>query len=116
MTVTILPASSAIQPGDRKDVSLPPDKSILHRVLILGSLTTSGFVIKSSTLDFPEDIRSTISILRQLGVTIEISDSVITLHGVGLRGFTGSNSPLDCGNSGTTARLMMAIIRFCAHR
>jgi 3-phosphoshikimate 1-carboxyvinyltransferase len=111
MIVTILPASDVESAPSRKDILLPPDKSILHRVLIIGSLTSSRITIINITSDMiPEDIHSTIRVLRQLGVQIDIGSSSIHLQGVGLRGFKAPTEPLDCGNSGTTVRLMMGVL------
>lgn len=111
MTVTILPAPDVDAAPSRKDILLPPDKSILHRVLIIGSLTSSRITIHNIFSDMiPEDIHSTVRVLRQLGVQIEIASSSIHLQGVGLQGFKAPTEPLDCGNSGTTARLMMGVL------
>jgi 3-phosphoshikimate 1-carboxyvinyltransferase len=88
---------------------MPPDKSILHRALIIGALS-------DSTISIPlpdkvgEDITSTIKALRQLGVRIEYSELNITIYGVGKRGLKKPDAPIDCGNSGTTARLLMGVL------
>ncbi len=111
MTVTILPASSVESAPSRKGIFLPPDKSILHRVLIIGSLTSSRISITNISIEMiPEDVDSTIRVLRQLGVQIEIESSSIHLQGIGLQGLKAPSGPLDCGNSGTTARLMMGVL------
>src|SRR5688572_24313426 len=111
MTVSILPASHAESAPSRKDILLPPDKSILHRVLIIGSLTTSRITITNLSSDIiPEDIHSTIHVMSQLGVEIKIGTSSIIIKGVGLHGFKTPKEPLDCGNSGSTARLMMGVL------
>lgn len=111
MTVTILPASHVESASSRKDILLPPDKSILHRLLIIGSLTSSRITISNISSEMiPEDIHSTIRVLQQLGVQIDIGAASIHLQGLGLRGFSEPSQPLDCGNSGTTARLMMGVL------
>ena len=111
MTVTILPASDVETAPSRKDILLPPDKSILHRVLIIGSLTSSQISIGNISSDMiPEDVHSSIRVLHQLGVQIEIGSSSIHLQGVGLQGLKAPLGQLDCGNSGTTARLMMGVL------
>ncbi len=111
MTVTILPAPNVETAPSRKDILLPPDKSILHRVLIIGSLTQSRVIVRNtSSVMIPEDVHSTICVLQQLGVQIEIESSSINLQGVGLYGFKAPIEPLDCGNSGTTARLMIGVL------
>lgn len=111
MTVTILSASRVESASDRKDILLPPDKSILHRVFIIGSLTSSLITITNISKEMiPDDVYSTILILRDLGVEITINQSSIQLRGVGLHGLKDPTHPLDCRNSGTTARLMMGVL------
>lgn len=111
MTVTILPAANVETAHSWKDIFLPPDKSILHRVLIIGSLAQSRIIIRNTSSEMiPEDVHSTIRVLHQLGVHIKIGTSSIHLQGVGLHGFKAPLEPLDCGNSGTTARLMMGVL------
>ena len=88
---------------------LPADKSIAHRAALFASIADG-----SSTLyNFPAsaDPQSTLSCLRQLGVPIEISQSnTVLIKGVGRDGFCKSNTPLDCGNSGTTMRLLSGML------
>ena len=56
------------------------------------------------------DCASTIECFRKLGVRIERDDSDLTVHGMGKRGLVAPVGPLDCGNSGTTMRLMSGIL------
>ena len=56
------------------------------------------------------DCASTIGCFRSLGVSIERSGSEVTVHGVGKRGLREPRLPLDCGNSGTTIRLLSGIL------
>lgn len=56
------------------------------------------------------DCRSTLDCLRQLGVSIEQNGREIVIHGVGLAGLKPATAPLDCGNSGTTMRLMSGVL------
>lgn len=56
------------------------------------------------------DCASTIECFRSLGVQIERSGSSVTVHGTGLSGLREPESPLDCGNSGTTMRLISGIL------
>lgn len=87
---------------------VPGDKSISHRGLIFGALakgTTEIHHILESA-----DVQSTASCLRQLGVEIEKDSSGITrVKSQGLKGFKSPKSTLDCGNSGTTIRLLMGL-------
>jgi 3-phosphoshikimate 1-carboxyvinyltransferase len=57
-----------------------------------------------------DDVRSTASVLRTLGAQIPLPSPDITVRGVGLRGLRAPTNELDCGNSGTTTRLMAGIV------
>ena len=86
---------------------MPGDKSISHRALILSALASGPSRIRG-ILD-SEDVRSTAGVLRALGAPIaEIADEM-TVEGVGLRGLRQPAHALDCGNSGTTTRLMAGV-------
>jgi len=56
------------------------------------------------------DCNATLSCLRELGVSIVREGSDLLIHGVGSDGFRGPGGPLDCGNSGTTMRLLAGIL------
>lgn len=56
------------------------------------------------------DPQSTLECLKQLGVKLQRKGKVITIHGVGREGFKTPEKPLDCGNSGTTMRLLSGIV------
>ncbi len=92
--------------GARGVVRPPGDKSISHRVLMLASLArgTSEF----TGLLTGADVKSTARVLRQLGADI----SRIQESGVGISGsrLQTPDSRLNCGNSGTTARLMLGVL------
>ena len=85
-------------------VKVPGDKSISHRALILGSIATGDSTVRG--LSTGADVQSTASCLRALGV--EVEDAVV--HGVGMRGLRAADGPLDCGNSGTTMRLLAGLL------
>ena len=88
-------------------IRVPGDKSISHRALMLAALGKGPSRI-AGILD-SADIRSTAGILRALGVSIpELSPDFI-IYGVGLRGLKAAPMSLDCGNSGTSARLLAGI-------
>jgi 3-phosphoshikimate 1-carboxyvinyltransferase len=89
-------------------LSLPGDKSISHRALLISSLADG----KSSILNLPdsEDIKSTIQCLISLGIEIEFLDNKTFVKGRGFRGYIPPAIPLNAGNSGTTARLMAGIL------
>ena len=89
-------------------VRVPGDKSISHRSLILASLADGESRIRG-ILD-ADDIRSTASVLRSLGAKIPPLSDDMRVVGVGLRGLTSPRQPVNCGNSGTTARLMAGVV------
>ena len=84
---------------------LPGDKSLSHRSLMFASLADG--ISKISNLGSGKDIESTANCLRQLGIDLSINEGVATIHGGSL---TRANNPLNCGNSGTTVRLMMGLL------
>ena len=85
-------------------ISLPGDKSISHRALILGSLADGWSRVHG--LSTGADVQSTAACLRALGADIE--DSAV--RGFGLDGVRQARGPLDCGNSGTTMRLLAGVL------
>ena len=86
------------------------DKSISHRAIMLGSLTNR--VITIENLLFSDDVLSTIKAMRVLGVNIQLDKVTKTavVNGVGLHGLKAPEKPIDCGNSGTTMRLLAGIL------
>lgn len=92
----------------RGKLQLPADKSISHRSALFASLHEGTSVIQNFSK--AADPHSTLSCLRQLGVKVEKNDDQVTVHGIGRRGFQDPDAPLDCGNSGTTMRLLSGIV------
>ena len=90
--------------GLQGTVKVPGDKSISHRALILGAIASGESTARG--LSSGADVQSTASCLRALGV--EIQDG--TIHGRGMRGLRAAGTPLDCGNSGTTMRLLAGLL------
>ena len=92
----------------RGEVTVPGDKSISHRSVMFGSIAKGTTEIHN----FLEgaDCLSTISCFRNMGIDIENNHGIVTVHGKGLRGLKMPNCVLDCGNSGTTARLISGIL------
>lgn len=86
----------------------PPDKSISHRSAMFASLANGESLI--SNYSSAADPQSTLQCLRQLGVTWEQSGGEVKIRGVGRDGYINPDRPLDCGNSGTTMRLMGGIL------
>ena len=84
----------------------PGDKSISHRVLMLAALARGKSEI--SGLLTGDDVKTSARVLRQLGADISpIREGVVRVSSAPL---TAHRAPLNCGNSGTTARLMLGIL------
>ena len=84
------------------------DKSISHRALILSAMSTGKARI--TNLLESEDVMSTLNILKELGIKIIKDGNNWIVYGNGTGGFIEPKKPLDCGNSGTTARLMIGAV------
>ncbi|HZE09728.1 MAG TPA: 3-phosphoshikimate 1-carboxyvinyltransferase [Gemmatimonadaceae bacterium] len=89
-------------------IRVPGDKSISHRALILASLA-DGESRVTGILD-SEDVRSTAGVLKALGVGIPELSGDMRLAGVGLRRLRAPTTALDCGNSGTSTRLLAGVV------
>ncbi|MGE0800946.1 MAG: 3-phosphoshikimate 1-carboxyvinyltransferase [Lautropia sp.] len=91
------------------DMRVPGDKSISHRSIMLGSIAEgrteiSGFLEGADAL-------ATANVFRALGVAIDGPvDGRVTVHGVGRDGLAGPAAALDCGNSGTSMRLLCGLL------
>ncbi len=91
----------------RGELRVPGDKSISHRALICNALA-SGEAQITGLLD-GDDCQSTIACLRQWGVAFESSQSTVIVRSRGQARFRAADAPLDCGNSGTTMRLLSGV-------
>lgn len=89
-------------------ICVPGDKSISHRAVMFGSLA-KGTTRITHFLN-GADCLSTIHCFRQMGISIEQTSDAIFVHGKGLHGLTKPSDVLDCGNSGTTTRLISGIL------
>jgi len=92
-------------------VTVPGDKSITHRALMLAACARGES--RLSGLLPGEDCRSTAAVLRALGCDVPeppADGSEIVVCGRGMDAWRAPAAPLDCGNSGTTARLMMGLL------
>ena len=93
----------------RGELRVPGDKSISHRAIMLGALADgptriSGFLEGADAL-------ATMNVFRAMGVPIEgPRDGEVTVQGVGLRGLRAPAAALDCGNSGTSMRLLSGLL------
>jgi 3-phosphoshikimate 1-carboxyvinyltransferase len=101
--VKIEPAVS-VQGG----VSVPGDKSISHRAVLLGAIADGESVVAG--FGRSEDTESTVAAVRALGVGVEDDGDTLRIEGAGLRGLRAPAGPIDCGNAGTLARLLPGIL------
>lgn len=101
-----------VHPADKPlagSVPVPSDKSIGHRALLIGALCEGKTRITG--FSHGEDNVSTANCLRAMGVVIdEPGAAELVVHGVGLRGLRAPERDLDCGNSGTTMRLLCGVL------
>lgn len=108
-----------IKPGQglRGEVMVPGDKSISHRALLFGAIAEGATTIHGILA--AEDPRSTADCLRAMGVTISPlgdKDQPVVVEGVGLDGLQEPGDVLNCGNSGTTMRLLLGLLAGCQGR
>jgi 3-phosphoshikimate 1-carboxyvinyltransferase len=101
--VKVEPAAS-VQGG----VSLPGDKSISHRAVLLGAIAEGESVV--SGFGRSGDTESTIAAVRALGVRVDEDGQTLRIAGAGLRNLQVPAEPIDCGNAGTLARLLPGIL------
>jgi 3-phosphoshikimate 1-carboxyvinyltransferase len=103
MNRTILPASQI-----HGDITVPGDKSVSHRAVILGAIAEGDTLIRG--LSPGQDVTSTRRCFESLGVKFEDSTDGLIIHGAGKGGLNAPSSVLDAGNSGTTIRLLSGIL------
>lgn len=95
--------------GLRGTLSVPGDKSISHRALLLGGLAAGETRIRG--LLEGEDCLATLGAMRRLGVSIEKPEpGEYRIEGAGRKGFQEPEEILDLGNSGTATRLMIGLL------
>lgn len=92
----------------RGSITVPGDKSISHRAVMLGALASGTAHITGFLMG--EDCLSTIDCFRKMGVEIEVTDGEVVVEGVGLHGLCAPEEALYTGNSGTTTRLLCGIL------
>src|SRR5215510_7650557 len=85
---------------------LPGDKSISHRVALIAALANGSTEI--SNFSTAVDCASTLSCLRELGISIERSDDKVIFTGG--EDLVAPSRPLDCGNSGSTLRMLAGVL------
>ena len=104
MTLSLAPASRPLQGR----VTLPGDKSLAHRAALFAALAEGTSTIRN----YPDSgvTRAMRGALEALGVPSRLADGVLTLEGNGLRPFPRSGAVAECGNSGTTIRLLAGAV------
>lgn len=91
------------------DITVPGDKSISHRAILLGAIA-KGTTTVTGFLD-GDDCLATIAACRAMGVRIDGPDrQCVVVHGVGKHGLKKSETTIDCGNSGTSIRLLTGLL------
>lgn len=92
------------------EIKVPGDKSISHRAIIFGSLAKGETIVHNILLS--EDTIRTIECFREMGVHIEVDDKTnkVRIVGNGIYSLKMPSKALDCGNSGTTMRLLSGIL------
>jgi 3-phosphoshikimate 1-carboxyvinyltransferase len=90
-------------------ITIPGDKSISHRALMLGAIAEGETIIEGLLLG--EDPRSTAACFRAMGAKIsELNSERVIVQGIGLGNLQEPEDVLDAGNSGTTIRLMLGLL------
>ena len=104
--LTVNPLKNSI----KTNITVPPDKSISHRAIIIGSIANGRTEIKN--LLSSADCLNTLKIMQQLGVEITEFNNYesVTVFGKGLTSFSEPKNILNCGNSGTTMRLLSGLL------
>jgi len=106
-----MPEQYTVHPSNQINgtIFVPGDKSISHRSLIL--LSISEGIGKISGLLESDDCLATLNIFKLLGINItKNTDNTYEVHGKGLHGLTKPDSDLNCGNSGTSMRLLSGLL------
>jgi 3-phosphoshikimate 1-carboxyvinyltransferase len=95
--------------GLRGEISVPGDKSISHRSIMLGSLAEGTTLVHGFL--HGEDNHATLNAFRSMGIGIEeLPGGELRILGKGLKGLAEPEDVIDCGNSGTTIRLMTGLL------
>lgn len=102
-SITINPVSSV-----RGEITVPGDKSISHRSIMLGAIANGVTTVKGFLRG--EDNMATMRAFRSMGIMIDDDSDTISIHGKGLHGLAEPSDVLDCGNSGTTIRLITGLL------
>ncbi len=92
-----------------KKISIPGDKSISIRWVLISSLASG--ISKAKNLLISEDVMASIETVRKLGARVIINDNICKIHGVGIKGYKyKKNIIINARNSGTLGRLISGIL------
>ncbi|MRR37726.1 3-phosphoshikimate 1-carboxyvinyltransferase, partial [bacterium] len=94
--------------GIRGEITVPGDKSISHRSIMLGSIARGETTVRGFLRG--EDNIATLNAFRAMGVAIDDDGETLRIGGKGLRGLAEPGDVLDCGNSGTSMRLLTGLL------
>ncbi len=92
----------------RGEFTPPPDKSISHRAVMFSCLAEGKSIVRNFLR--AADTESTMRAFQRLGTIIEDHGDTLVINGTGLRGLSEPSDVIDCGNSGTTMRLLSGIL------
>lgn len=95
------------------ELNLSGDKSISHRAVIFSAMAKGKSQI--ANLSQGQDVISTMVIMHKLGASIYTKDRKVIIGGCGYQGFKNIKTELDCGNSGTSARLISGLLSAQKH-
>lgn len=101
-------STSSLSNGLRGEISAPGDKSISHRCVILSSIAIGESRIEG--LLGSTDVICTIEAMKSLGANISLNSNRCIINGIGIGSLIEPKKPLDFGNSGTAARLIMGLV------
>ena len=102
-TITIKPAASV-----QGEITVPGDKSISHRSIMLGAIANGTTSVRGFLRG--GDNMATMGAFRSMGVQIDDDGETVVIHGRGLHGLNEPGDVIDCGNSGTTIRLITGLL------
>lgn len=100
---TVQPAKSV-----RGEMKVPGDKSISHRSIMLGSIARGITTVRGFLRG--EDNLATLNAFRAMGINVEDDGETLRISGKGLHGLAEPSDVLDCGNSGTSMRLITGLL------
>ncbi len=102
-TITIRPAASV-----KGEITVPGDKSISHRSIMLGAIANGTTSVRGFLRG--GDNMATMGAFRSMGVRIDDDGETVVIQGKGLHGLSEPSDVIDCGNSGTTIRLITGLL------